>query len=196
MNKWENILLSPKASIIQTMKIIDETTLQFAIVIDENKRILGTVTDGDIRRGILKGLSLDTSIKEVMNCFPVFETIGKEVSYYKEFMKKFNIKQLPIVNKNKQICNVLFLDNMKTSVKKKNRIILMAGGLGTRLRPLTDYLPKPMLKVGEKPILESIIESFKVHGFNDFILSVNYKKEKIIDYFQDGRNFDVNISYI
>lgn len=196
MNKWENILLSPEASIIQTMKIIDETTLQFAVVIDENKRILGTVTDGDIRRGILKGLSLDASIKEVMNGFPVFETIGKEVSYYKEFMKKFNIKQLPIVNENKQIHNVLFFDDMIKPVKKKNTVILMAGGLGTRLRPLTNYIPKPMLKVGEKPILESIIENFKAYGFNEFILSVNYKKEKIIDYFQDGSNFDATISYI
>lgn len=197
MEKWRDILITPYISIMQTMKLIDESSLQFAVVIDEYTRILGTVTDGDIRRGILKGVALDTSIQEVMNEIPVYETVGKGVIYYKEFMEKLNLKQLPIVNQNKQIQDIIFLDDIRqASQKKENTVILMAGGLGTRLRPLTDHVPKPMLKVGDKPILETIIDSFKGFGFSNFILSVNYKKEMIKSYFQNGKHLGVNISYI
>lgn len=196
MKVWESILIPPYTTILQTMKIIDDTTRQFVVVVDENKRILGTVTDGDIRRGILKGLSLDTSIQEVMNVVPVYETAGKKHSYYKDFMKNLKLKQLPIVNQRKQIQDIIFIDDIEHQVQKENTVVLMAGGLGTRLRPLTDHIPKPMLNIGDKPILETIINSFKGYGFKNFILSVNYKKEMIKSYFQDGSHLDVNISYI
>ncbi|MEK4353578.1 nucleotidyltransferase family protein [Paenibacillus sp. FSL R5-0475] len=196
MTKWRKILISPQVTILQTMKLIDDSALQFAIVVDENRCLLGTVTDGDIRRGLLKGLSLDTSIQKVMNETPIYENAGKKQFYYKEVMKKLKLKQLPIVNQEKQILDVIFVDNVVETSQKENTVILMAGGLGTRLRPLTDHVPKPMLKVGDKPILETIIESFKGFGFTNFILSVNYKKEIIKDYFQDGSHLDVNISYI
>ncbi|MFJ8257661.1 nucleotidyltransferase family protein [Peribacillus asahii] len=196
MKKWRDILITPYTSILQTMKLIDESSLQFAVVIDEYTRILGTVTDGDIRRGLLKGLSLDTSIQEVMNKLPVYEIIGKNIFYYKEFMRRLKIQQLPIVNQDKQIQDIIFADDIEQVSQKRNTVILMAGGLGTRLRPLTDHVPKPMLKVGDKPILETIINSFKSFGFTNFILSVNYKKEMIKEYFQDGTHLDVNISYI
>jgi len=196
MKNWKDILIPPHTTIMQTMKIIDETTMQFAAVIDNHKCILGTVTDGDIRRGLLKGLPLDTPIKEVMNECPVYEKVGKSSLYYKEFMQKLKLKQLPIVNEEKQIQNIFFEDDVEVALKKENTVILMVGGLGTRLRPLTDRIPKPMLKVGDKPILETIIDSFKGLGFTNFILSVNYKKEMIKDYFQDGSHLGVNISYI
>lgn len=182
-------------SIIETMKMIDETTLQFAVVVDEEMHLKGTVTDGDIRRGILKGLVLESPIKEVMNQFPTFEKAGMKNIFYKELMQKRHLKQLPIVDDNKKVQRVLFLDDVSQTLKKENTIVLMAGGLGTRLRPLTDDIPKPMLKVGDKPILENIIESFKSFGFYNFILSVNYKKEIIKDYFQDGSYFGVRIEY-
>jgi dTDP-glucose pyrophosphorylase len=196
MKNWKDILIPPHTTIMQTMKIVDETTLQFAVVVDSYMHILGTVTDGDIRRGLLKGLPMDTPIQEVMNRFPVYEKKGKDVLYYKELMQKLKLKQLPIVNQEKQIQHIFFIDDVEETLKKENIVILMAGGLGTRLRPLTDHVPKPMLKVGDKPILETIIDSFKVLGFSNFILSVNYKKEMIKDYFQDGSHLGVNISYI
>ncbi|WP_289140258.1 nucleotidyltransferase family protein [uncultured Brevibacillus sp.] len=196
MTKWRDILIAPHATIMQTMKLIDVTTLQFAVVVDHDMRILGTVTDGDIRRGILKGLPLDAAIQKVMNETPVYEKAGKKVYYYKELMKKRKLKQLPIVNQEKQIRDILFADDVSKALQKENTVILMAGGLGTRLRPLTDHVPKPMLKVGDKPILETIIDSFKGFGFTNFILSVNYMKDSIKDYFQDGAHLDVNISYI
>lgn len=196
MKHWKDILISPDITIIQTLKIIDETTLQFAVVVDDAMRILGTVTDGDIRRGLLKGLPMTTSIQEVMNKFPVYEKVGYTPIYYKEFMLKLKLKQLPIVNQEKQIQHIFFIDDIERTSKKENTVVLMAGGLGTRLSPLTDHIPKPMLKVGDRPILETIINSFKGFGFMNFILSVNYKKEMIKDYFQDGSYFGVNISYL
>jgi dTDP-glucose pyrophosphorylase len=196
MKKWRDILISPTTTILETMKIIDKSSLQFAVVVDKDERLIGTVTDGDIRRGILKGLPLETHISEVMNRSPIFEKAGKKSFYYKEFMKKRNLKQLPIIGSEKKIVRILFSDDLEQPIQKNNPVILMAGGLGTRLHPLTKDIPKPMLKVGEKPILETIIENFASFGFKNFILSVNYKKEIIKDYFQDGKHLGVNIDYI
>ncbi len=196
MKKWREIVISPDKTIIETMKIIDKSSLQFAVVVDENYRLLGTVTDGDIRRGILRGLRLETSITEVMNVNPVYEKSGKKPFYYKELMRKRKLKQLPIINNSNQIQNILFTEELALAVQKNNTVVLMAGGLGTRLRPLTNDIPKPMLKVGDKPILESIIESFHSFGFSHFILSVNYKKDVIKEYFQDGSHLGIQIDYI
>ncbi|MDV6376981.1 nucleotidyltransferase family protein [Sporosarcina sp. GW1-11] len=196
MNNWKNVLIQPETTIIQVMKLIDETSMQFAAVVDDEMYLLGTVTDGDIRRGILRGLSLDSSIKEVMNATPICESDGKSTNYYEQRLKKAKLKQLPIVSGDKKLLNILFSDNLEFVDKKQNKVVLMAGGLGTRLRPLTDTLPKPMLNVGNKPILETIIEGFKNHGFTNFVISVNYKKELIMDYFQDGTHLGVNIEYI
>ncbi|MEK5146259.1 nucleotidyltransferase family protein [Psychrobacillus sp. FSL K6-4615] len=196
MKNWKDILIAPETTILQAMKLIDETTMQFAAVVDNTMHLLGTVTDGDIRRGILKGLSLDTPIREVMNNVPICELEGKKASYYKQFMIKRKLKQLPIILQDNILHSVLFSDELEHAIKKENKVVLMVGGLGTRLRPLTEKIPKPMLNVGDKPILETIIESFKNFGFTNFILSVNYKKEMIMDYFQDGSHLGVNVEYI
>ncbi|OXS79277.1 nucleotidyltransferase family protein [Domibacillus enclensis] len=196
MERWKQILISPNESLLETMKVIDKSTLQFAAVVDKEDHLLGTVTDGDIRRGILRGVSLDSPIKEVMNTSPILEKIGQESLYYKKVMKKRKLKQLPIVDDSYKIARIMFTDDVDQVLQKENIVVLMAGGLGTRLRPLTNNIPKPMLKVGDKPILETIIESFKSFGFKKFILCVNYKKELIQDYFQDGTLLGVEIKYI
>lgn len=196
MNNWRDILIRPSMSIIQTMQIIDEYASQFAAVVDEKGRLLGTVTDGDIRRGILNGYNLDTEISEIMNAQPKVEIAGKEAAVYQNLMEQNELKQLPIIDSKREIINILFSHSLGVIPKKDNIVVLMAGGLGTRLRPLTNHTPKPMLHIGNKPILEIIMESFKDHGFSNFIISVNYKKEMIKDYFQDGSNFGVNITYI
>lgn len=116
--------------------------------------------------------------------------------YYKKRMRERKLKQLPIISNDNVLQHILFSDELELAIKKDNKVVLMVGGLGTRLRPLTETVPKPMLNVGNKPILETIIESFKNYGFSNFILSVNYKKEMIMDYFQDGTHLGVNIEYI
>lgn len=196
MKSWKDVLIKPQTTIIDAMKIIDATTMQFVAVVNEEMYLLGTVTDGDIRRGILNGLPLDSAISGVMNTSPFCEKQGEKTSYYKKRMRERKLKQLPIVTNDNILKNILFSDVLELTNKKDNIVVLMVGGLGTRLRPLTDTIPKPMLNVGNKPILETIIESFKSYGFTNFIMSVNYKKEMIIDYFQDGSHLDVNIEYI
>jgi len=195
MKQWQKTLVNQNHTLLDTMKIIDDSSLQFAVVVDEEQHILGTVTDGDIRRGILRGEGLDVSITSIMNPNPISARKGQKYHKYKQLMKSKMLKQLPIVDDNNRIINILFADNVETSLNK-NTVVLMLGGLGTRLRPLTNDTPKPMLRVGNKPILETIIEGFKQYGYTDFIFSVNYKKEIIQDYFQNGEAFDVTIEYI
>ncbi|MBD7909618.1 nucleotidyltransferase family protein [Sporosarcina gallistercoris] len=196
MEKWQEVLVESSTPIIEVMRLIDETTMQFAAVVDSDCILLGSVTDGDIRRGILKGIPLDRPIAEVMNRTPIHLMAGKSDVYYRKQMEQLKIKQLPIISEDYKLVEILFAEEPRRLLSKENLVVLMAGGLGTRLRPLTESIPKPMLNVGSKPILETIIESFKSYGFTRFILSVNYKKEVIKDYFQDGSHLGVSIDYI
>jgi len=195
LGNWENIVVYAEQTLLETMKIIDDASLQFAVVVNKENQLLGTVTDGDIRRSILRGEELNTCIDNVMNKKPVFAYENNTRNECMDILKKYNLKQLPIVNKEKQLVNVIFKE-IRNLKEENNSVILMVGGLGARLRPLTDKIPKPMLKVGDKPILEIIIEGFKQYGYTNFILSVNYKKEMIQNYFQSGEAFGVNITYI
>ncbi|WP_433595876.1 nucleotidyltransferase family protein [Lysinibacillus xylanilyticus] len=195
MKQWQKTLVNHNHTLLDTMKIIDDSSLQFAVVVDEEQHLLGTVTDGDIRRGILRGEGLNETITSIMNPNPISARRGQKYHKYKQLMKSKMLKQLPIVDDKNRIINILFADNIETSLNK-NTVVLMLGGLGTRLRPLTNDVPKPMLRVGNKPILETIIEGFKQYGYTDFIFSVNYKKEVIQEYFQNGEPFDVTIEYI
>jgi len=196
LKNWRSILVNENTTLLETMKIIDDSSMQFAAVVDETLNLLGTVTDGDIRRGILRGEGLDVPIKQVMNSSPVSACINNTYSDCLNLLKKHKLKQLPIIDMDNRIIDIIFADEDPATKNNGNTVILMAGGLGTRLRPLTENIPKPMLNVGNKPILETIIEGFKQYGFTNFILSVNYKKEVIQDYFQDGSAFGVSISYI
>lgn len=195
MKQWQKTLVSPNQTLLDTMKIIDDSSLQFAVVVDEEQRLLGTVTDGDIRRGILRGEGLEVPIHTIMNPDPISAKIGQKAYKYKQLMKSKMLRHLPIIDESSRIINILFADSMEAPLNK-NTVVLMLGGLGTRLRPLTNDLPKPMLKIGNKPILETIIDGFKQYGYSQFIFSVNYKKEVIQEYFNNGEALDVTIDYI
>lgn len=196
MTKWKDVLVTQDVTILEAMRIIDDTTMQFVAVVAEDMKLLGTVTDGDIRRAILKGLSLEHRISDVMNESPTYAHAGESIVHYKKLMQIHKLKQLPILSEDHTLQSILFADQLKNVINKENKVVLMVGGLGTRLHPLTKKIPKPMLNVGSKPILETIIESFKSYGYVHFILCVNYKKEMIMDYFQDGTHLGVSIEYI
>ncbi|WP_342600368.1 nucleotidyltransferase family protein [Psychrobacillus sp. FSL H8-0483] len=196
MKNWRSILVNENSTLLETMKIIDDSTMQFAAVVDKNQSLLGTVTDGDIRRGILRGEGLDVPIRQIMNPSPICASIENTYRDCLNLLKKHKLKQIPILSEDNKIIDIIFADDDPATKNNENTVILMAGGLGTRLRPLTENIPKPMLNVGNKPILETIIEGFKQYGFTNFIISVNYKKEVIQDYFLDGAAFGVSISYI
>jgi dTDP-glucose pyrophosphorylase len=196
LNDYRKILVPPTASINETLKIIDVGSLQIALVVDKQNKLLGTVTDGDVRRGILKGISLDQPVPLVMNPDPVTVSPTMDPKQILNLMKTKKLQQLPVVDKDGCVIGLKHLNTIIQPPNRDNIVVLMAGGLGTRLRPLTNDCPKPLLKIGNKPILETILESLIEHGFNRFYLSVNYKSEMIEDYFKDGSNWGVDIHYI
>jgi dTDP-glucose pyrophosphorylase len=196
MKKWKDIVVSPDATILQTIEVIDKHSLQIALVADENYRLLGTVTDGDIRRGILKGIPLDQPVRMVMNQDPIVAGLTESLGEIRSRMIARRLRHIPVVDEQYRIADLYIHDQFDVDQKKENWVVLMAGGLGTRLRPLTDHSPKPLLRVGNRPILETILLKFAEFNFNRFYLSVNYKSEQIKSYFQDGAKWGVNIQYL
>lgn len=197
MKNFKDLIVYSQTSILDTMKSIDRSGSQIALVIDEiNKKLLGTVTDGDIRRGILRGISLDETVSSVMNRNPITIKHGSSPKMIRDLFQKKRLRQIPVVDKRGQLIDLIFSDILLDSSAIDNWVVLMAGGLGTRLKPLTDVLPKPMLTVGTKPILQTLLENFVEFGFHQFYLSVNYKKELIMKYFGNGINWGINIEYL
>ncbi len=196
MKNYKNILLNPNSTIREALKIIDSGAMKIGIVVDENEKLIGTVTDGDIRRGLLNNLSLDDIIESVIFRTPTVCKIDDTKEKILEIAVEKKLYQIPIVDSNGKLVGIEEVDELLKPKPKNNKVVLMVGGLGTRLRPLTDKTPKPMLKVGDKPILETIILNFKKYGFTEIILSVSYKSEIIESYFGDGSKFGVNIEYV
>lgn len=196
MTNIEKIKLSPNATIKQALKTISKGAVKIAIVVDKKNKLLGTLTDGDIRRGFLKGLNINSSIKSIIFKKP---TVVRN-NYTKEKLIKIalskKIYQIPIVEKNGKLKGIHILDELIEPKNKSNKVVIMAGGRGMRLRPLTKNIPKPMLKVGNKPILQIIIEKFKKSGYKNFVICVNYKSKMIKDFFGEGSKFGVKIEYI
>ncbi|WP_027937105.1 nucleotidyltransferase family protein [Anaeroarcus burkinensis] len=196
MKNWKRSRVSPSASILDVMRLIDETAIQIAVVVDEMQLILGTVTDGDIRRAILRGVHLDEAVSGIMNCNPTVVRDYEPRETILALMKQKGLHQIPVVDDEGKLVNIEMLAQLIQSGKQENWVVLMAGGLGERLRPLTHDCPKPLLRVGGKPILETIIQSFVEYGFYRFYIAVNYKAEMIENYFGDGTKWGVEIRYL
>jgi dTDP-glucose pyrophosphorylase len=193
---WRQILVKPSDSIFRTLEVIDRSSVQIALVVDEKGHLLGTVTDGDVRRGILSGLSLDSAVGQIMNKNFSSCSIDDAREKVLAMMSNKSLHQVPIIDHNGCLVGLHTIDSLIASTAKENTVLLMAGGLGRRLKPLTDNCPKPLLRVGGKPILESIIESFIEQGFKKFYISINYKGEMIEDHFGNGTDLGVQINYI
>ncbi|WP_322923965.1 nucleotidyltransferase family protein [Paenibacillus campi] len=193
MNNWKNIIVTLNTRLLDVMEFIDNSDFKIVLV-TENHMLVGTVTDGDIRRALLREKDLDVPIARVMNKKPVVGFWYQDFEKHQSLLKDHSINYLPILGEKNEIVNVVSLHQNRSM--HEHKVVLMVGGLGTRLRPLTEFIPKPMLKIGERPILESIIRSFKNYGFHKFLLCVNYRKEVIQDYFQTGEEFGVEIEYI
>lgn len=196
MKKLKGILISPNDSILSAIKIIDASALQIALIVDENRRLLGTVTDGDIRRALLRGIQMEEPVSRIMNPNPTVARINTGRGNILDQMRRKRLHQIPIVDDNGCVVDIELLDEILKCEERGNCVILMAGGLGRRLHPLTEDCPKPLLEVGGKPLLQTIMENFKEYGFHKFYISVNYKGEMIEGYFGDGSKMGVEISYI
>ena len=195
-NAWENTLIDINSSIEKAINLLDKNGKRILIVTKNDKYFLGTISDGDIRRGLITGFQLNSNIKEVINSDSIKVSPNSDHSLILKLMNDNEVEQIPEVN-NKGICTGLFLKSLTTQKKLiSSNLLIMAGGEGRRLLPRTKEIPKPLLKVKGKPIIEHIIESAKKNGVNDIIVSLNYLGKKIEDYLKDGKKFGVNITYL
>jgi len=197
MKNWKQCIISKTSSIQEAMSAIDRGKIQIALVCDaESGRLIGTVTDGDVRRSILSRISIDEPITKIMNPRPVTATVNDSREQILNLMRKKAIHQIPVVDGCNKLIRIEVSPALLLSLPLNNKVILMAGGLGSRLKPLTDNCPKPLLKVGKKPLLETILERFIEQGFQYFYIAINYKAQMIEDYFGDGVKWNIEIRYL
>ena len=195
-NHWQKTLISTSSTIKHAISIINSESLGVALVVDDNKVLKGIITDGDVRRGLLKEVAISDNVSAVMNTSPFTASPSISDKQLFNLMESNCIMAVPIVDENRKVIGLKTLHEAIRQRKLKNPVFIMTGGFGTRLKPLTDDCPKPMLKVGDKPILEIIIKSFIKSGFENFYLSTHYMPETIRDYFGNGEKLGINITYV
>lgn len=196
MQNLKNITVAPTDSIRYTMRILDSAALRIVLICDKNISLLGTITDGDIRRALLQDSNMDDPISCVMNTNPLTASIDTTRAQRLKLMQEYDLTALPIVDCEGRIQGVETLHEAMQPERKENPVFIMAGGFGTRLQPLTDHCPKPMLRVGDKPMLEHLINQFINHGFSNFYISTHYLPDVIQKYFGNGEKWNVKINYV
>lgn len=196
MATWKDVVVSPETPLAETIAKVNDSGLQVALVLAQDDTLLGILTDGNIRYAILAGKDLQVPVAEVMNQRATVVPAGTPREEMLSIMRRNVIHQLPLVDPGGRVVGLVTLDELVGVAERSNWVVLMAGGLGTRLQPLTNECPKPLLVVGGKPILETIIESFAEQGFKRIFLSVNYKAEMIRSHFGNGERWGVQIGYL
>jgi dTDP-glucose pyrophosphorylase len=194
--KWHSCLLDLNSTISQVVESLNKSGFQIVIIQDNNEKFIGTITDGDIRRAILNGSKIENSITSIVNRSAL--TVNQKVTREQVLlmMQEKRVHQIPIVDTSGNVQGLHLWDRLSQPNKVENQMVIMAGGKGSRLKPLTDKTPKPMIEVNNQPMLEHIILRAKLQGFNNFVITINYLAEQIKTYFEDGKKFGVNISYI
>lgn len=195
-HKWREVLVRPGATLGQALKVIDAAGMRLVMVADENERLLGVITDGDIRRALLRRLDLNADVSQVMNRHPHTADVGESRESMRAMMEHHSLLHVPILDSQGRIVGLETYHHVTAAPVRDNWVFLLAGGFGTRLRPLTDDCPKPMLPIGGKPILQSILENFIAAGFRNFYISVHYLPELIKSHFGDGSRWGVTIRYV
>lgn len=195
MNDWKSIVVKNDDTIRYAIDALDKSGLRIVLVTDKELRLLGALTDGDVRRAIIAGKDLGSHVDRIMNRAPITADVDTPREELLRIMREKNILSIPLLD-NGVLQGLETLSGAMNPVEQTTPVFLMAGGFGTRLRPLTDDCPKPLLKVGDKPILETVINSFIKLGFVDFYISTHYMPEKLRDYFGDGSKWGVGIQYV
>ncbi len=199
----ERFLVNPDHSIRETMACIDRNVKGIALIVDEDRSLIGTVTDGDIRRAILAGLNLDAPVSRLLNrkadspyTKPVTAPWGTDKSALLQLMQKYAVRQIPLLDDEGRVVDLATTDDLLPQEFLPLQAVVMAGGFGTRLHPLTEDLPKPMLPVGDRPLLELIVEHLRDAGIRHVNIATHYKPEKITQHFGDGQEFGVELNYV
>lgn len=196
LSHWRRTVLQQTASIQDSIQNLNEMGVQIVLICDQDNKLVGTVSDGDIRRGLLKGLELSSSIASIIHRKPLVVPETMPLDLVQKLMTANKVRQVPIVDEANRVVGLHLWDQIAAPIHRSNIMIIMAGGKGTRLRPYTEACPKPLLEVAGKPMLEHIIQRAKSEGFVKFVLSVHYLGHMIESYFGDGKEFGVQISYL
>jgi dTDP-glucose pyrophosphorylase len=193
---WRQTLLHGDATIKDAINVLNVSGLRIVLAVDENEKLLGTISDGDIRRGLLKGLQLENSLAAIWNHEAIVVPENMSTEMVKELMLVNKIQQIPIVDENQRLIGLHLWDEFVYPVSRENIFVIMAGGRGTRLGTQTENCPKPLLLVAGRPILEHIINRAQAEGFTHFVIAINYLGYMIEEYFGDGRKMGVKIDYL
>lgn len=203
MLELEGLLVSPNSPIREVMACIDSNAKGIALVVDEERHLIGTVTDGDIRRAVLAGMDLDLPVQALLerrapapHPTPVTAPVGTVDPQLLGMMNQYGLRHIPIIDQTGRVVDLALLSDLVKEYELPLRAVVMAGGYGTRLRPLTEEIPKPMLPVGDRPLLERIIQQLREAGIRRVNLTTHYKGEIIAQHFGDGRDFGVEIRYV
>lgn len=190
---WHAYAVAPDAPLLDALRVIDRGAQQFALVVDDG-RLIGMVTDGDVRRALVRGMDTSGQIREALNPAPVLGTEAEGPAGWRAKLRRHGIRHLPVVDAERRILRLV--TDQHGQPPREAWVVVMAGGLGTRLRPITENIPKPMIEVGGRPILETIVDTLAHHGFRRIFLSVNYRAEMIEAHFRDGGDYGVEIRYL
>ncbi len=196
MQNVKEILVNADTLLLQAMQRIERGKAQIVLVVDSDDRLIGAVTDGDVRRAILRGMSLDAPVLDVMSANPTTVAQGTTRDAAIALMKSKALHQLPVIDGERRVVDLITLDEALHTEREDTIVVLMAGGLGSRLRPLTDATPKPLLPIGGRPLLEITISNLARQGFGQFFVSINYKAEMFRDHFAKGEHLGVDIDYL
>ena len=196
MQALSTYIIHPECNILKALEVIDRGSIQIAFVCDADMKLLGTVSDGDVRRGLLKGLSLSEPVSAIMNHHPIIATLNESRTSVLEKMTTGFINYIPIIDNKGCLTGFHSRFELDSQEAIAHEAFLVVGGLGSRLKSLTENCPKPLLKIGQKPLLEIIVDSLIESGIRKFFFAVNYKADMFYDYFGDGSSKGVKIVYI
>lgn len=197
VNGFQDILFDPQTSFHEVLARIDRRSLGFGLVVDPEGRLLGAITDGDVRRALMGRHDLNLTAAQIMNASPrVMPAHLKTADQRSGFLATERITFAPVLDVAGRVVEIVLSDHLPGRTFDEIAVVIMAGGLGSRLGELTRDLPKPLLHVGGEPILQRIVKQFKSHGFHRFVFCVNHKAELIRDHFGDGRTLGVEIAYV
>jgi dTDP-glucose pyrophosphorylase len=194
--QWREALLAPSASLRIAIETLNRSSFGILLVCNLDEKLLGTLSDGDIRRGVLRGMSLDDSIETLFNQSPICVKSGADSREIGNLMTFNKILQIPELNEEGKVVGLHLWRDIELTSRRQNHFVIMAGGSGRRLLPLTEKTPKPMLQVLGKPIIEHIITQARNNGFNKFTITLHHLGEVIMDYFGDGSSLGVRIDYL
>ena len=196
MSDLARVLLRESATLRQALEAMTASGKQIALVVDGGERLLGLATDGDLRKAILRGVRLEAAIGEAMNPRPSIAAAGIGTADAMALMRRRGIRHLPVLDAERRVVDLLRLEDLVAPPPLPTRAVLMAGGQGRRLRPLTDVTPKPLLRVGGKPLLEIMIERLRQSGIGEVTVALHHKSEMIRSDLGDGGRLGVRIDYV